>query len=163
MSGAGLKKCMPTTRSGVEVAEAISVTESAEVFVASTASARQTRSSSAKSSCFGASSSTIASITTSQSAMSPISVVRRRPTRSRASLELPLLDLAREEMRDPVARPLAELEGDLATDGLDAGLDAELRDPAAHRAQSDDADLRISFATRRSLPSRTVVSDFEVR
>ena len=39
MSGAGLKKCMPTTRSGVETAPAISVTDSADVFVASTASA----------------------------------------------------------------------------------------------------------------------------
>src|SRR5438445_2524586 len=38
INGAGLKKCMPTTRSGVEIAEAISVTESADVFVASTAS-----------------------------------------------------------------------------------------------------------------------------
>ena len=75
INGAGLKKCMPTTRSGVDVAAAISVTESADVFVASTASGRQTRSSSAKSRRFGSSSSTIASITTSQSAKSPSSVV----------------------------------------------------------------------------------------
>ena len=34
ISGAGLKKCMPTTRSGRPLAAATSVTESAEVFVA---------------------------------------------------------------------------------------------------------------------------------
>ena len=66
---------MPTTRSGDEVADAISVTESADVFVASTVSGRQIRSSSANSSCFGASSSTIASITRSQSARPASSVV----------------------------------------------------------------------------------------
>ena len=76
ISGAGLKKCIPTTRSGRSVAAAISVTESAEVLVASTASGRQIRSSSAKSSRFGASSSTIASITRSQPARSARSVVR---------------------------------------------------------------------------------------
>ena len=38
ISGAGLKKCIPTTRSGDDVAAAISVTDSAEVFVARTAS-----------------------------------------------------------------------------------------------------------------------------
>ena len=53
ISGAGLKKCMPTTRSGAAVAEAISVTDSAEVFVASTASGPQILPSSAKSACFG--------------------------------------------------------------------------------------------------------------
>ena len=39
-TGAGLKKCMPTTRSGVCVASAICVTESAEVFVARIAARR---------------------------------------------------------------------------------------------------------------------------
>ena len=67
ISGAGLKKCMPTTRSGRVVAAAISVTESAEVLVARIASGRQIRSSSAKSARLGSSSSTIASITRSQS------------------------------------------------------------------------------------------------
>ena len=91
MRGAGLKKCIPTTRSGVEVAPAISVTESAEVFVASTASGRQTRSSSASSSRFGPSSSTIASITTSQSANAERSVVRSagRCRRSRSGPSRP--------------------------------------------------------------------------
>ena len=54
MSGAGLKKCMPTTRSGDDVAAAISVTESAEVFVARMQSGRTIRSSSANSAVFAA-------------------------------------------------------------------------------------------------------------
>ena len=91
ISGAGLKKCMPTTRSGVEVAAAISVTESADVFVASTASGRQIRSSSAKSARLGSSSSTIASITTSQSARSARSVVSDSLLDRRVALGLPEL------------------------------------------------------------------------
>ena len=41
---------------------------------------------------------------------------------------------------DPLVRTLAQLGRHLATDGLEPGLDAELRDPGAHRAQADDAD-----------------------
>ncbi len=77
MSGAGLKKCIPTIRPGELVAAAISVTDNADVFVASTASARQIRSSSAKSACFGSSSSMIASMTKSHEARSSSEVVVR--------------------------------------------------------------------------------------
>ena len=68
---------------------------------------------------------------------------RQPPDRrvARALLQLPLLDLAREEVRDPAARLLGQLERDLAADGVHARLDAELRDPGAHRAQPDDPDL----------------------
>ncbi len=144
ISGAGLKKCMPTTRPGDDVAAAISVTESAEVLVARTASGRQILSSSAKSSRFGSSSSTIASITTSQSAKSASSVVsesRLDGVVARGLLELPLLGLAGEEVADPLARLLAELGRDLAADGVDPGLDAELRDPGTHRTEPDHPDL----------------------
>src|SRR5215203_601951 len=72
---------MPRTRSRRVVAAAISVTERAEVFVARIASSAVMRSSSAKSSRFGFSSSTIASTIRSQSARSATSVVsERRPT-----------------------------------------------------------------------------------
>jgi dipeptidyl aminopeptidase/acylaminoacyl peptidase len=60
----------------------------------------------------------------------------------RARLELPLLDLAAEEMPDPLPRLLRAGELDLAPDRLDPGLDAELRDPRAHRPEPDDSDLR---------------------
>ena len=39
ISGAGLKKCMPTTRSGVDTADAISVTDSADAVIATNTSA----------------------------------------------------------------------------------------------------------------------------
>ena len=60
---------------------------------------------------------------------------------ARGLLELPLLDLAREEVADPVARLLGELHADLAADRVEAGFDAELRDPGAHRAEPDHADF----------------------
>ena len=64
----GLKKCMPTTRSGCSRSAPISVTESDDVFVARTHSAETTRSSSAKTSFFTAISSNTASSTRSQPA-----------------------------------------------------------------------------------------------
>ena len=63
---------------------------------------------------------------------------RRVPLRL---LELPLLDLAGQEVRDAAACLLRELHRDLATDGLEACLDRQLRDPGAHRPETDDADL----------------------
>ena len=59
---------------------------------------------------------------------------------ARRLLELPLLDLAGEEVADPVAGLLAQLERDLAADRVDAGLDAELRDPGAHGTEPDHPD-----------------------
>ena len=70
---------------------------------------------------------------------------------ARALLELSLLDLAREEVADPVARALAELGRHLAADRVDARLDAELRDPGAHRAEPDDPDAADLAAHSRSI------------
>ena len=64
----GLKKCIPTTRSGCSRSAPISVTESEDVFVARTHSGETTRSSSAKTSFFTAISSNTASSTRSQPA-----------------------------------------------------------------------------------------------
>ena len=150
ISGAGLKKCMPTARSGRSSTDAISVTESAEVFVARIVSARTAASSARKSSCLTARSSNAASITTSQSARSASSVVSRKPADrvvARGLLERPLLDLARQEVRDAVACLLAARELDLVADVVEARLERELRDPRAHRAQADDTDDLHSFST----------------
>ncbi len=54
--------------------------------------------------------------------------------------ELALLDLAGEEMADPVCRRVAELDGHLAPDRVVAGLDRELRYPGSHGAEADHAD-----------------------
>ena len=43
-------------------------------------------------------------------------------------------------MVDPAARLLAALGLDLVADDLEAGLQADLRDPGTHRAEPDDPD-----------------------
>ncbi len=75
-TGAGLKKCMPTTRRGRCVATEISVTDSEEVFVARMASSRTTLSSAAKISRFSSIRSITASTTRSQSARACMSVAK---------------------------------------------------------------------------------------
>ena len=80
-TGAGLKKCIPTTFDGRVVATEISVTDSDEVLVARIVSARHTLSMVAKISCFRSSRSGTASMTRSTSARSSIEVLNRtRPT-----------------------------------------------------------------------------------
>ncbi len=51
-----------------------------------------------------------------------------------------LVDLPLEEVRDPIPSLLAELVGHLATDGLVARFDRQLRDTGTHGAEADDAD-----------------------
>ena len=68
ISGGGLKKCMPTTRSGWVAAGASAVTSSDEVLLASTQSAPTISESSAKSRCLSSTRSGAASMTSSQSA-----------------------------------------------------------------------------------------------
>src|SRR4051794_4122815 len=68
ITGAGLKKCMPTTRSGPRTPAAISVTDSDEVFVASAQSAATASATRESRSRLSSSDSGAASITTSASA-----------------------------------------------------------------------------------------------
>ena len=150
ISGAGLKKCMPTTRSGVDVAgRDLGDGERRRV-------RREHRVRPADALELGEELLLRREILDDrldhEVAVGEVGEVgrQREPADggvARALLELPLLHLAREEVRDPVARALAELERDLAADRLDAGLDAELRDARAHRAEPDDADLLDLFAT----------------
>ena len=80
IAGTGLKKCMPTTRSARPARAPICVTESAEVLVASTTSARHSRSSRSNSPRFSSRSSGAASMTKSTAAKSPrVVVVVMRP------------------------------------------------------------------------------------
>ncbi len=81
MTGAGLKKCMPMTRSGRPLDAAIWVTGSEEVLVASTVDAGQIPSRSANSAALTSSRSGTASITRSAAASASRSVVK--PTRPR--------------------------------------------------------------------------------
>ena len=80
-TGAGLKKCTPTTRPGWEVAVEISVTDSDEVLVARIASGDTIVSRLRNSSCLSGSCSMIASTTSPQSLTSERLVVKvMRPT-----------------------------------------------------------------------------------
>ena len=102
------------------------------------------RSSSAKSARLGSSSSTIASITTSQPARSATFVVSvNRAMASSRSLgsSLPFSTFRRQEVFDTAPGALSELRRDLAAHGLQPALDAELGDAGAHRSEPDDADL----------------------
>ena len=97
MTGAGLKKCMPTTRSGPGTPAAISVTLSDEVLVASTQSSRTTSATLPNSSRLSSSDSGAASITMSASASAPTSAAASSGP-ARALLEPALLDLALEPL-----------------------------------------------------------------
>ena len=86
MSGAGLKKCMPTTRPGLGTAAASAVTCSEEVFVASTQSGPTIPASVVNSSCLSRSDSGAASTTSSQGAKSSsVLAASRRPAAACAS------------------------------------------------------------------------------
>ena len=76
-TGAGLKKCSPTTRRGFAVATAISVTDSEEVLVASTVSGPTIRSRAAKMSFLSSRCSGTASTTSPQPATASSDVAYR--------------------------------------------------------------------------------------
>jgi len=102
------------------------------------------RSRAENSSRFGSSSSTIASMTRSQSARS--CQLRRQAEPAERGIPLcrrepALLDAAGQVPIDGVASPLGDVERNFAADSLVPGLDADLRDTRAHRAQADDSDL----------------------
>ena len=141
----GLKKCIPTTRSGCSRLEPISVTERDEVFVAMTHSGETTRSSSAKTSFFTCISSKTASITRAQPAKTsnPVSAGDDRAEEPR----LPLAHAASlhevgELVADPgdalvdlLLREVAQHDGHFET------AQEEQRELARHESCADDADL----------------------
>ena len=113
------------------------------MFVARIVSGRTIRSSSAKSSSFGAE--ILDDRLDDEIAVGEVGEIGRQRERRERRLALVrghllLVDLALEEVRDPLARRRAELVRHLAADRLVAGLDRQLRDPGAHRAEADDAD-----------------------
>ena len=90
ISGAGLKKCMPTMRSGRLAPRAIAVTDNDDVFVARMHCGDTTFSSSATSSRFASISSTIASITSAatQVSASVPTVLIRASVASRSACDI---------------------------------------------------------------------------
>ena len=116
-TGAGLKKCIPTTRSGRAVAFATSVTESAEVFVASTASSDDHAVEHAEELLLGVEL-LDDRLDHEVAAGEVVELGRRRQPGERGVALLggqpALLDAAAEVVGDPLARALAELLAHLA-------------------------------------------------
>ena len=145
IAGGGLKKCMPTIRSGRSASAAIAVTESEEVFVASTVSGPQTASRRANSSRFSSSSSGAASITRSHPARSSSAVDRARSSRSSALAAASGSRRPRSAARSIPLRvrpmPSSRASGVGVVQGhFEPALGSDLGDPGAHRAGADHAD-----------------------
>ncbi len=107
IAGAGLKKCIPMTSSGRDVARAIDTTGSDEVVVASTAPGLQTLSSVANSCCLTSRSSATASTARSTSAnesSEPAAVIRARVSSRAPAVSRPLVT---DRSSDLAIRPLA--------------------------------------------------------
>ena len=115
-TGAGLKKCRPTTRCGCRVPAAMRATEIDDVLVASRHSAETMSSSRSKSARLSSASSRIASMTTPASANpeSPVSYEIRPRISSTGSVSKPLR-LARSTDAATLACPRASAISSLST------------------------------------------------
>ena len=142
MSGTGLKKCSPQTRSRWRQARAIAATGSDEVLVASTVAAGTMSSSAVNRRCLGSSCSMMASITICAGASSSQPHREREPPSASAAAWRGDLTLLREP-RDPrvyFAACLAERRlARVVQDDLEPRHQRRLGDAGAHRARADDA------------------------
>ncbi len=163
ISGAGLKKWRPTTRSGyVVAAAAIAATDRALVFVARIVPGGATASSRAKTRRFSSRSSRAASITRSADP-ERLEVGRRlQPVddgrRTGVGRRLPP-PAARRQPARPAGQPVGDpgpspLEGggiDVVEEDPGARLERDLGDPGTHRAGADDAEDERTRAERGRL------------
>ena len=142
-TGAGLKKCTPTTRPGDEFAVEISVTDSDEVLVARIVSGFTMSSSCRKMSFLICRDSTTASTTKSASARSFDRGGQNDPPEQLGLLglgDLPPLHRTTGRVLEVLAPPLEALVVDLDPDHLVAVAGEHLGDSGAHRAEADHAD-----------------------
>ena len=150
MTGAGLKKCSPMTRSGCDVGAAIAATDSALVFVARMTVGGVAASSAQKIARLAPRSSRAASTTRQGAAAATIveRLARRgalpvahRPSSSAESGSRSSRVARRSRPLRMRARPrsIAAASTSWSQTGM-ARLEGELRDPGAHRPGPDDAD-----------------------
>ena len=142
-TGAGLKKCMPTTRLGLLVATAISVTDRLEVFVARTASGATMPSSLAKTSFLRSRCSGTASTTSWQSREVAHVGGEGDPAVQRGLVlggELAARDGPVGGVLQVRPAPLDRGVVDLDGDDVDAVAGEHLHDAGTHGAESDHAD-----------------------
>ena len=141
--GAGLKKCRPTSRPGSRSRFATAVTDSDEVFVASTASSATTFSSAANRSRLTSRSSATASTTRPHGASASVLVTAssRSRTASAASASSRSLATSRSS-RPPIASRAAAAAPSAASSSSTRwpGARGDLGDAGAHGAGADHAD-----------------------
>ena len=150
ITATGLKKCMPATRSGCLSSAAMSVMDSAEVFVASMQSvARRRRSSSANTRCLTSSSSKTASSD---------EVAVREPSYVRAARDERREERVPSPRRSDPARPGVDLSADRPARRRRsrASRRGGRRAPRAGSRKSDAICARHQPARRRSRPSATL-------
>ncbi len=143
ITGAGLKKCMPTTRSGQATGAAIAVIGIDEVFEASTHVSATTPASSANSACLSSGSSGAASMTSSHGAssvMSSTASTRSHAARTSSALSFPraFAPSSPSSTRDGAA--LRRTRDRVVEQRPRARRRGELRDAGAHRPGAGDAD-----------------------
>ncbi len=144
MRGAGLKKCIPTTRSGRFTRLATAVTRSEEVLVARTQSSETTSSASfPNSSCLSSSRSGAASITSSHGARSSIFSARssRSPAAAASSaLQRPRAGAALQMALDLLEAAVERFGHRVVQQRPGTGQAGQLGDARAHRAGTGHAD-----------------------
>ena len=145
ISGTGLKKCMPMTRAGCAVAEAMRATASELVLVARMVPATATASRRRNASRLRSRSSGIASITISATARpSSMADVPSRPTAatSPSSVSWPFSTLRARNPPMRSMRPIGRAGHRIVEQHLEPCLRGNLGNARAHRAGPEDADRR---------------------
>ena len=145
ISGTGLKKCMPTTRSGLAAAAAMRPTDRLLVLVASRVCGAAAASSSRNAWRFSSRSSGIASTTSSAAARCFQHLLWSDAPHRRVAVagrELRLLDAPRQEATHPVARLVDRARQRVVQEHLDARGGRDLGDAGPHRAGAQHAKTR---------------------
>ena len=153
MSGTGLKKCIPTTRSGRVAAAAIAPPTGCSCWSPGSSSGSAAASSRRNASRLSSRSSGIASTTRSAAASSSNDGAGREPVEGRrraGGVQLALLHLARQEAGRSAPRALVGAGDRVVDDDLDARLGGDLGDARAHRAGAQDPDALDGLGRRLS-------------
>ena len=144
MTGGGLKKCIPITRSGRPDAMPSSTIGIDDVLLARTTSGLVTSPSVRKISRFASTSSVAASITRSEPSRPARSVTPRHPAQERLGVgrvELAALDRLADRTLDGRAAAGDQLVGSLDERDVRSGTGDDLHDAGAHQAAAHDTHL----------------------
>ena len=155
MAGTGLKKCIPTSRSGRRRALAIAVTDKDEVLVAKIASLASTASSSPNRRCLTPRSSTTASMTSSAGAKVGEGAASGQPVEQGGALagrQLAALDALLQCRGDTGDRLVRGTRARIVEQHRVAGGSRDLGDAGTHGTAADDGDGASQVAHAPVLP-----------